>query len=57
MIEQGMALNSPSKHRFRKLVNAAEKAFADRAILLDQRWQHQDRVGPQPDSVQKSLNL
>jgi hypothetical protein len=36
MIEQGTALNSPSKHRFQKLANAAEKAFADRAILLDE---------------------
>ena len=30
------ALDSPSKHRFQKLANAAEKAFADRAILLDE---------------------
>jgi hypothetical protein len=36
MIKQGTALNSPSKHRFQKLANAAEKAFADRAILLDE---------------------
>lgn len=34
MIEQGTALNSSHKHRFRKLANAAEKAFADGAILL-----------------------
>jgi hypothetical protein len=37
MIEQGTALNSPHKHRFQKLANAAEKAFADRAILLENR--------------------
>lgn len=36
MIEQGTALNAPRKHRFQKLANAAEKAFADRAILLDE---------------------
>jgi hypothetical protein len=36
MIEQGTTLNSPSKHRFQKLANAAEKAFADRTILLDE---------------------
>jgi hypothetical protein len=36
MIEQGTALDSPSKYRFQKLANAAEKAFADRAILLDE---------------------
>jgi hypothetical protein len=36
MIEQGTALISPPKHRFQKLANAAEKAFADRAILLDE---------------------
>jgi DDE superfamily endonuclease len=35
-IEQGAALNSPSRHRFQKLANAAEKAFADRTILLDE---------------------
>jgi DDE superfamily endonuclease len=34
--EQETALNSPCKHRFHKLANAAEKAFADRAILLDE---------------------
>lgn len=36
MIEQGTALDSPSKYRFQKLANAAEKAFADRVILLDE---------------------
>jgi DDE superfamily endonuclease len=36
MIERGTVLDSPSKHRFQKLANAAEKAFADRAILLDE---------------------
>jgi hypothetical protein len=36
MIEQGTALSSPSKHRFQKLANGAEKTFADRAILLDE---------------------
>ena len=35
MIEQGTTLDSPGKH-FRKLVNAAEKVFTDRAILLDE---------------------
>jgi hypothetical protein len=34
--EQETALNSPSKYRFQKLANAAEKAFVDRAILLDE---------------------
>ena len=34
--EQETALNSPSKHRFQKLANTTEKAFADRAILLDE---------------------
>ncbi len=36
LIEQGTALNFPHKHRFQKLANAAGKAFADRAILLDE---------------------
>jgi hypothetical protein len=36
MIEQGTALHSPYKYRFERLANAAEKAFADRAILLDE---------------------
>ena len=36
MSEQETALNSPGKHRFQKLANTAEKAFADRAILLDE---------------------
>jgi len=36
MIEQETTLSSPSKHRFQKLGNAAEKAFADRTILLDE---------------------
>jgi hypothetical protein len=35
-IEQGTALDPPSKRRFQKLANATEKAFADRAILLDE---------------------
>ena len=35
-IEQGTALDSPTRYRFQKLSNAAEKAFADRAILLDE---------------------
>lgn len=35
MIQQGTALHSPHKYRFEKLANVAEKAFADRAILLD----------------------
>ena len=35
-IEQDPALDSPNRHRFQKLANAAEKAFADRAILLDE---------------------
>lgn len=33
--EQETALNSPNKYRFQKLAYAAEKAFADRAIILD----------------------
>ncbi len=36
MIEQGPALKSPHKNHFQKLANAAEKAFADLAILLDE---------------------
>jgi hypothetical protein len=36
IIEQGTALNSPSKHRFQKLANGTEKTFVDRAILLDE---------------------
>ena len=35
-IEQETTLDSSSRHRIRKLANAAEKAFADRAILLDE---------------------
>jgi hypothetical protein len=35
-IEQETALNSPSKYRFQKVANAAEEAFADRVILLDE---------------------
>ena len=35
-IEQGSALDSPTKHHFQKLANATEKAFADRTILLDE---------------------
>jgi hypothetical protein len=36
MINQGTALNSLSKYRFQTLANTAEKALADRAILLDE---------------------
>jgi DDE superfamily endonuclease len=35
-IEQGSALDSPTRHYFQKLANATEKAFADRSILLDE---------------------
>lgn len=35
-IEQGSALDSPTRHHFQKLANATEKAFADRSILLDE---------------------
>lgn len=35
-IEHSTALDSPDSHRIQKLANAAEKAFADRAILLDE---------------------
>lgn len=35
-IEQNTAFDSPDSHRIQKLANAAEKAFADRAILLDE---------------------
>ena len=35
-IEQEAKLNSPIKYRFQKLADAAEKAFADRAMLLDE---------------------
>ena len=35
-IEQGSALDSPTRHHFQKLANATEKAFADRTILLDE---------------------
>ena len=35
-IEQGSALDSPTKYHFQKLANATEKAFADRTILLDE---------------------
>jgi hypothetical protein len=35
-IEQGSALDSPTKHHFQKLANTTEKAFADRTILLDE---------------------
>ena len=34
--EQETALTSPCRRQFQKLANAAEKAFADRAILLDE---------------------
>ena len=34
--KQGSALDSPTRHHFQKLVNATEKAFADRTILLDE---------------------
>jgi hypothetical protein len=34
--EQGSPLDSPNRYRFQKLANAAEKAFADRAIPLDE---------------------
>ncbi len=33
--EQETALNSPNKYRFQKLAYTTEKAFADRAIILD----------------------
>jgi hypothetical protein len=36
-IEQGPTLDPPSKYRFQKLANATEKAFIDRAILLDEK--------------------
>jgi hypothetical protein len=35
-IEQATALDPPGRNRIQKLANAAEKAFADRAILLDE---------------------
>ena len=35
-IEQGTALDSLGRYRFQKLANTAEKAFANRAILLDE---------------------
>jgi hypothetical protein len=35
-IEQGTALDSPTRYHFQKLANATEKAFADRSILLDE---------------------
>ena len=35
-IEQGSTLASPTQRHFRKLANATEKLFADRAILLDE---------------------
>lgn len=35
-LKQGSTLDSPNRYRFQKLVNAAEKAFVDRAILLDE---------------------
>lgn len=35
-IEQGAALASPTQRQFRKIANATEKLFADRAILLDE---------------------
>ena len=33
--DDAQLLDSPSKHRLQKLANAAEKAFAERALLLD----------------------
>jgi hypothetical protein len=35
-IEQDIAFDHPSKRGLQKLANAAEKAFADRALLLDE---------------------
>ena len=34
--EQDIALDHSGKYRIQKLANAAEKAFADRALLLDE---------------------
>jgi hypothetical protein len=34
--DDAQLLDSPSKLRLRKLANAAEKAFAERALLLDE---------------------
>ncbi len=35
-IEQGSALDSPTRHHFQKLANAMEKAFPNRTIHLDE---------------------
>ena len=35
-IERDTALDHSGRHRFQKLANAAEKAFSDRALLLDE---------------------